>query len=132
MAVNRQIPSESEIFPVAGVEIGVAEAGIRKANRRDLTVFQLAAGTNVAGVFTRNRFRAAPVQVCEAHLATGGPIRALVINTGNANAGTGAEGLKKAQDTWSALGKLMGVPAQQILPDRKGAVWGKRGAEVVE
>src|SRR5690606_4044875 len=110
MAVNLQIPSESDIFPVAGVEIGVTEAGIRKANRRDLTVFRLAQGTNVAGVFTRNRFRAAPVQVCEAHLAAGGPIRALVINTGNANAGTGAEG------------QLMGVPAQQILPFSTGVI----------
>jgi len=122
MAVNLQIPPESEIFPVAGVEIGVTEAGIRKANRRDLTVFQLAPGTNVAGVFTRNRFRAAPVQVCEAHLAAGGPIRALVINTGNANAGTGAEGLQKAQDTCVALGKLMGVPAQQVLPFSTGVI----------
>jgi len=122
MAVNLQIPSESDIFPVAGVEIGVTEAGIRKANRRDLTVFQLAAGTNVAGVFTRNRFRAAPVQVCEAHLAAGGPIRALVINTGNANAGTGAEGLQKAQDTCVALGKLLGVPAQQVLPFSTGVI----------
>jgi len=122
MAVNLQIPSESDIFPVAGVDIGVTEAGIRKANRRDLTVFRLAPGTNVAGVFTRNRFRAAPVQVCEAHLAAGGPIRALVINTGNANAGTGAEGLKKAQDTCAALGQLMGVPAQQILPFSTGVI----------
>ncbi|MCD0503722.1 bifunctional glutamate N-acetyltransferase/amino-acid acetyltransferase ArgJ [Bordetella petrii] len=122
MAVNLQIPSESDIFPVAGVEIGVTEAGIRKANRRDLTVFRLAEGTNVAGVFTRNRFRAAPVQVCETHLAAGGPIRALVINTGNANAGTGAEGLKKAQDTCAALGQLMGVPAQQVLPFSTGVI----------
>jgi len=122
MAVNLQIPSESDIFPVAGVDIGVTEAGIRKANRRDLTVFQLAPGSNVAGVFTRNRFRAAPVQVCEAHLAAGGPIRALVINTGNANAGTGAEGLKKAQDTCVALGKLLNVPAQQILPFSTGVI----------
>lgn len=122
MAVNLQIPSESDIFPVAGVEIGVTEAGIRKANRRDLTVFKLAEGTSVAGVFTRNRFRAAPVQVCEAHLAAGGPIRALVINTGNANAGTGAEGLKNAQDTCAALGKLLGVPAEQVLPFSTGVI----------
>ena len=120
MAVNLQIPSESEIFPVAGVEIGVTEAGIRKANRRDLTVFRLAEGTSVAGVFTRNRFCAAPVQVCQAHLAAGGPISALVINTGNANAGTGEEGLKKARDTCDALGKLLGVPASQILPFSTG------------
>ncbi len=122
MAVNLQIPSESEIFPVAGVEIGVTEAGIRKANRRDLTVFRLAEGTSVAGVFTRNRFCAAPVQVCQAHLAAGGPISALVINTGNANAGTGEEGLKKAKDTCDALGKLMGVPASQILPFSTGVI----------
>ncbi|MCU6619629.1 bifunctional glutamate N-acetyltransferase/amino-acid acetyltransferase ArgJ [Achromobacter sp. 77] len=122
MAVNLQIPSESEIFPVAGVEIGVTEAGIRKANRRDLTVFRLAEGTSVAGVFTRNRFCAAPVQVCQAHLAGGGPISALVINTGNANAGTGEEGLKKAKDTCDALGKLLGVPASQILPFSTGVI----------
>ncbi len=122
MAVNLQIPSESEIFPVAGVEIGVTEAGIRKANRRDLTVFRLAEGASVAGVFTRNRFCAAPVQVCQAHLATGGPIRALVINTGNANAGTGAEGLKKAQDTCVELGRLLGVPAAQVLPFSTGVI----------
>lgn len=122
MAVNLLIPSESEIFPVAGVEIGVTEAGIRKANRRDLTVFRLAAGTSVAGVFTRNRFCAAPVQVCQAHLAAGGPISALVINTGNANAGTGAEGLKKAQDTCVELGRLLGVPAEQVLPFSTGVI----------
>lgn len=122
MAVNLQIPSESEIFPVAGVEIGVTEAGIRKANRRDLTVFRLAEGASVAGVFTRNRFCAAPVQVCQAHLAAGGPISALVINTGNANAGTGEEGLKKARDTCDALGKLLGVPAAQILPFSTGVI----------
>ena len=122
MAVNLQIPSESEIFPVAGVEIGVAEAGIRKANRRDLTVFRLAEGASVAGVFTRNRFCAAPVQVCQAHLAKNGPIRALVINTGNANAGTGAEGLKKAQDTCAELGRLLGVPADQVLPFSTGVI----------
>ncbi|MGV2907275.1 bifunctional glutamate N-acetyltransferase/amino-acid acetyltransferase ArgJ [Achromobacter sp. AGC25] len=122
MAVNLQIPSESEIFPVAGIEIGVTEAGIRKANRRDLTVFRLAEGTSVAGVFTRNRFCAAPVQVCQDHLAAGGPISALVINTGNANAGTGEEGLTKAQDTCAALGKLLGVPAAQILPFSTGVI----------
>ncbi|ANY14825.1 bifunctional glutamate N-acetyltransferase/amino-acid acetyltransferase ArgJ [Bordetella pseudohinzii] len=122
MAVNLQIPSESEIFPVAGVEIGVTEAGIRKANRRDLTVFRLAPGATVAGVFTRNRFCAAPVQVSKAHLAKGGPIRALVINTGNANAGTGEPGLKNAEDTCAELGKLLGVPAEQVLPFSTGVI----------
>lgn len=122
MAVNLQIPSESDIFPVAGVDIGVTEAGIRKANRRDLTVLRLAAGSSVAGVFTRNRFCAAPVQVCQAHLATGGPISALVINTGNANAGTGADGLQKARDTCAELGRLLGVPAAQVLPFSTGVI----------
>ena len=122
MAVNLQIPNESDIHPVAGVEIGVAQAGIRKANRRDLTIFKLAPGTTVAGVFTRNRFRAAPVQLCETHLATGCPITALVINTGNANAGTGAPGLAAAQETCVALGALLGVEAQQILPFSTGVI----------
>ena len=122
MAVNLQIPNEHDIHPVAGVEIGVAEAGIRKANRRDLTIFRLAPGTAVAGVFTRNRFRAAPVQLCETHLATGCPITALLINTGNANAGTGATGLAHAQETCVALGKLLGVEAQQILPFSTGVI----------
>lgn len=94
MAVNLIIPPESEIHPVNGVDIGIAEAGIRKAHHKDLTVFRLAEGSAVAGVFTRNRFRAAPVQVCESHLAGGKQIHALVINTGNANAGTGQSGLQ--------------------------------------
>ena len=122
MAVNLSIPPKSDILPVAGVQIGIAEAGIRKAGRRDLTVFRLAPGSSVAGVFTRNRFRAAPVQVCETHLAGGLDIEALVINTGNANAGTGEEGLKKAKDTCDALGKLLGVPASQILPFSTGVI----------
>ncbi|ALM85001.1 bifunctional glutamate N-acetyltransferase/amino-acid acetyltransferase ArgJ [Bordetella sp. N] len=122
MAVNLQIPPESDIFPVPGIEIGIAEAGIRKAGRRDLTVFRLAPGTSVAGVFTRNRFRAAPVQVCEAHLAGGKQIAALVINTGNANAGTGADGLQRCNDTCVALAKLLDVQADQILPFSTGVI----------
>ena len=122
MAVNLQIPADADIFTVAGIEIGVACAGIRRANRRDLTIFRLAPGTAVAGVFTRNRFRAAPVQLCEAHLATGCPISALVINTGNANAGTGESGLRHAQQTCAALGQLLGVEAQQILPFSTGVI----------
>nr|HQV09282.1 bifunctional ornithine acetyltransferase/N-acetylglutamate synthase [Thauera sp.] len=88
MAVNLVTPNPADLKPVQGVRLGVAEAGIRKANRRDLTVLELAAGSRVAGVFTRNRFCAAPVQLCKAHIP-GGAIRALVINTGVANAGTG-------------------------------------------
>src|SRR5690606_10069860 len=113
MAVNLYIPPESAIFPVAGVEIGTAEAGIRKAGRRDLTVFRLAEGSSVAGVFTLNRFRAAPVQVCETHLAAGQGIRALVVNTGNANAGTGESGLQAAAQTCIELAGILGVKPQQ-------------------
>src|SRR5690606_34926461 len=116
MAVNLYIPPESQIFPVEGVEIGTAEAGVRKANRRDLTVFRLAEGSSVAGVFTKNRFRAAPVQVCEQHLAGGLDIRALVVNTGNANAGTGEGGLKAARDTCTALGEILNIAPTQVLP----------------
>ncbi|MBV6305341.1 bifunctional glutamate N-acetyltransferase/amino-acid acetyltransferase ArgJ [Candidimonas humi] len=122
MAVNLHVPPESAIFPVAGVEIGIAEAGIRKAGRRDLTVFRLAEGSAVAGVFTRNRFRAAPVQVCESHLAAGSGVRALVINTGNANAGTGAQGLDAARQTCAALAGLLGIEAQQVLPFSTGVI----------
>ncbi|HEY9571806.1 MAG TPA: bifunctional glutamate N-acetyltransferase/amino-acid acetyltransferase ArgJ [Pusillimonas sp.] len=122
MAVNFYIPPESSIFPVAGVEIGIAEAGIRKANRRDLTVFRLAEGSSVAGVFTVNRFRAAPVQVSEAHLASGHGIRALVINTGNANAGTGASGLRAATQTCTELAHILGLKPQQVLPFSTGVI----------
>ncbi len=122
MAVNLYIPPESNIFAVPGVEIGTAEAGIRKANRRDLTIFRLAEGSSVAGVFTLNRFRAAPVQVCEAHLASAQGIRALVINTGNANAGTGESGLQAANDTCVALASLLGIKPAQVLPFSTGVI----------
>jgi len=122
MAVNLHIPAESDIFPIAGVEIGVAEAGIRYAKRRDLTVFRLAAGSHVAGVFTRNRFCAAPVQVCQRHLAAGSDIRALVVNTGNANAGTGADGLLHAEQSCAALADLLGLTPQQVLPFSTGVI----------
>ncbi|MFA5489273.1 MAG: bifunctional glutamate N-acetyltransferase/amino-acid acetyltransferase ArgJ [Candidimonas sp.] len=122
MAVNLQIPSESDIFPVPGVKIGVAQAGIRKTGRRDLTVFMLAEGSSVAGVFTRNRFRAAPVQVCESHLAAQKDIRALVVNTGNANAGTGEPGLNDARRTCAALAELLAIQAEQVLPFSTGVI----------
>lgn len=122
MAVNLFIPPESDIYPVAGVKIGITEAGIRKANRPDLTVFELTPGTSVAGVFTTNRFRAAPVQVCESHLATHDGIRALVINTGNANAGTGQTGLEKAQQTCKELARLLNILPQQVLPFSTGVI----------
>jgi len=122
MAVNLHIPPESAIFPVPGVDIGIAQAGIRKPGKNDLTVLRLAPGAQVAGVFTRNRLRAAPVQVCEQHLAQGSGIRALVINTGNANAGTGASGLAAAHSTCQALAQQLGIRAEQVLPFSTGVI----------
>jgi glutamate N-acetyltransferase/amino-acid N-acetyltransferase len=121
MAVNLSAPGAASLHPVAGVRIGVAEAGIRKANRKDLTVFLLDEGAAVAGVFTRNRFCAAPVQVCREHLARG-DIRALVINTGNANAGTGEDGLVRARTTCVAAARLLNLAPEQVLPFSTGVI----------
>ena len=122
MPVNLPVPVAADLFPVAGVRIGVTEAGVRKANRKDLTVFLLDEGTTVAGVFTQNRFCAAPVQVGREHLQAGKGIRAMVINTGNANAGTGAAGLANARATCAALGKELGLAPEQILPFSTGVI----------
>ena len=121
MAVNLVTPNPADLKPVKGVRLGVAEAGIRKANRRDLTVIELAAASRVAGVFTKNRFCAAPVQLCKAH-GPGGAIRALVINTGVANAGTGEPGLANAQATCAALAQQMGLRTEQVLPFSTGVI----------
>ncbi len=121
MAVNLSTPNPADLLPVPGVRLGVAEAGIRKANRRDLTVLELAEGSRVAGVFTKNRFCAAPVQLCKEHLPQGG-IRALVINTGVANAGTGESGLSHARETCAALAAALGVAPQQVLPFSTGVI----------
>ena len=122
MPVHLSAPNPAELHPAAGVRIGVAEAGVRKANRKDLTVFLLDEGSAVAGVFTQNRFCAAPVQVCREHLAGGQAIRALVVNTGNANAGTGAEGLARARATCAALARQLQVDPAQVLPFSTGVI----------
>ncbi|MBP7353409.1 bifunctional glutamate N-acetyltransferase/amino-acid acetyltransferase ArgJ [Comamonas sp. UBA7528] len=122
MPVNLPAPVAADLHPVAGVRIGVTEAGVRKANRKDLTVFLLDEGTTVAGVFTQNRFCAAPVQVGREHLQAGKGIRAMVINTGNANAGTGVAGLANARATCAALGKELGLAPEQILPFSTGVI----------
>ncbi len=123
MPVNYSTPQPAELFPVPGVRLGVAEAGIRKANRRDLTLVELAPGSRVAGVFTRNRFCAAPVQVCRTHLeGRGGAMRALVINTGVANAGTGAQGLADANATCAAVARELAVAADEVLPFSTGVI----------
>ena len=122
MPVNYATPAADQLFPVAGVRLGVAEAEIRKKNRRDLTLVALDAGCTVAGVFTQNRFCAAPVQLCRNHLAAGKGIRALVINTGIANAGTGEPGRQAAQATCDAVGELLGIGADQVLPFSTGVI----------
>ena len=123
MPVNYKTPASDALFPVAGVALGVAEAGIRKANRRDLTLITLDAGCSVAGVFTTNRFCAAPVQVCQSHLQAGEGIRALLINTGVANAGTGEMGLQAALRTCAELADLLGLDsARQVLPFSTGVI----------
>ena len=126
MAVNLPLPVPANLQPVAGIELGHAEAGVRKANRKDLLVMKLAPTATVGGVFTKNRFCAAPVQVCKAHLEgmrmSGTPIRALVVNTGNANAGTGEDGLAKANATCAALAELLDCEPSQILPFSTGVI----------
>ncbi|MGE0496447.1 MAG: bifunctional glutamate N-acetyltransferase/amino-acid acetyltransferase ArgJ [Ramlibacter sp.] len=122
MAVNLPSPLATDLHAVAGLRIGVAEAGIRKANRKDLTVVLIDEGASVAGVFTRNRFCAAPVQVCREHLAAGQGIRAMVINTGNANAGTGDEGLVRARSTCIALARHLNLSPEQLLPFSTGVI----------
>lgn len=122
MPVNLSAPEPADLLPIVGVRIGVAEAGIRKAHRKDLTLFQLDEGSVVAGVFTRNRFCAAPVQVCRQHLALGSGVRAMVINTGNANAGTGQDGLTRAQSTCEHLARKLGLIPSQILPFSTGVI----------
>ncbi len=127
MTVNLQAPNPANVLAVPGVRLGVAEAGVRKVGRKDLTVMLLDEGTAVAGVFTQNRYCAAPVQVCREHLkqvtaSADTQIRALIINTGNANAGTGAKGLADARATAQALATILHVKPQQVLPFSTGVI----------
>ena len=122
MAVNLFAPDPAALASIAGVELGIAQAGVRKTNRDDLTVLLLAPTASVAGVFTRNRFCAAPVTVCLEHLAQHAPIRALVINTGNANAGTGDPGMAAARLTCDRMAHELGCAAQAILPFSTGVI----------
>jgi len=131
MPVNLSAPLAGDLHPVPGVRLGITEAGIRKANRKDLTVIVLEPGATVAGVFTQNRYCAAPVQVCREHLAQGG-IRAMVINTGNANAGTGADGLQRARATCDALARRLGVAPRQVLPFSTGVIMEQLPVERIE
>ena len=122
MAVNSPLPVRDQLHPVAGLKLGYAHAGIKKLGRKDVLVMRLAPGATVAGVFTTNRFCAAPVQVAKEHLSGTQPIVALVVNTGNANAGTGEAGLANAHATCAALAKQLGCEANQILPFSTGVI----------
>ena len=122
MPVNLNPPVAAQLLPVAGVLLGIAQANIKRENRKDLLVIQLCDGARVAGVFTKNRFCAAPVIVAKAHLEHDEGIRALVVNTGNANAGTGEQGLQDARATCAALAGLLGCNATQILPFSTGVI----------
>ncbi|NWG74311.1 MAG: bifunctional glutamate N-acetyltransferase/amino-acid acetyltransferase ArgJ [Rubrivivax sp.] len=122
MPVNLRAPDPQSLHSVPGLRLGIAMAGVRKANRRDLTVIALDEGAAVAGVFTRNRFCAAPVQLCREHLAAAPGVRALVINTGNANAGTGDDGLARARSVCAALAGHLGVEVRQVLPFSTGVI----------
>ena len=122
MPVNLAPPRPEDLLPVKGLMLGVAEAGVRKAERKDLLVMRLAAGASVAGVFTQNRFCAAPVILCREHLARAKPVRALLVNTGNANAGTGDDGLARARQACAELAQLLACDASQVLPFSTGVI----------
>ncbi|MGB9092996.1 MAG: bifunctional ornithine acetyltransferase/N-acetylglutamate synthase, partial [Gallionella sp.] len=127
MPVNLNQPDAAQLMPIAGVTLGIAEANIKREKRKDLLVMQLCEGARIAGVFTRNRFCAAPVTVAREHLAQAaikgsGGIRALLINTGNANAGTGEQGMKDARTCCAALAGLLGCKAAQVLPFSTGVI----------
>jgi glutamate N-acetyltransferase / amino-acid N-acetyltransferase len=120
VAVNLEAPTADSLLPIPGVELGTAMAGIKKPGRKDLLVMRLAPGSTVAGVFTQNRFCAAPVILARKHLKH--EIQALVVNTGNANAGTGADGLKRAKQVCEALASHLGCDTEQVLPFSTGVI----------
>ncbi len=122
MPVKLTAPEAASLLPVRGVELGYAQAHVRKPNRKDVLVIKLAEGTTVAGVFTLNRFCAAPVTVCKEHLAANKGIRAILVNTGCANAGTGEDGLSRAKQSCDALASKLSIQASQVLPFSTGVI----------
>jgi len=122
MAVNLPPPTAEALQPVVGVELAAVAAGIRKAGRDDLVLIRLSEGSLVDAAFTQNRFCAAPVQIARAHMAAGAAVRALVINTGNANAGTGQTGLEHAQRMAQAAAQVLGLATEQVLPFSTGVI----------
>jgi glutamate N-acetyltransferase/amino-acid N-acetyltransferase len=132
MAVNLEPPRADHLLSISGVRLGIAKAGVRKPNRKDLLLIAIDEGSRVAGVFTRNRFAAAPVIVCREHLGLKNAIRGIVVNTGVANAGTGEEGLLKARATCAAAAQLLGCEATQILPLSTGVIMEPLPVERIE
>ena len=132
MPVNLTAPAPGSLLPIKGVRLGVAEAHVRKPNRKDVLVMTLPEGARVAGVFTLNRFCAAPVTLCREFLAAGAPIRALVVNTGNANAGTGADGMARARRVCKALAGQLGCQPGQVLPFSTGVIMEPLPVERIE
>ena len=122
MAVNLNPPDPKTLLEIAGVKLGFAEAGIRKAGRRDLMLMTLAPGSRVAGVFTQNGFSAAPVQVCRERLAASDAVRALIVNAGNANCGTGDAGLAASRRTCEAVALALGCASSEVLPFSTGVI----------
>ena len=122
MAVNYTQPTTESLLPVAGVTLGFAKAQVRKPDRKDMLVIALDVGSRAAGVFTQNRFCAAPVLVCREHLKKSHDIRALVINTGCANAGTGSRGLADANAMCAAVATELDVMPRQVLPFSTGVI----------
>ena len=120
MAVNLSSPKAESLLPVPGVELGVAMAGVKKPGRKDLLVMRLAPGSAVAGVFTKNRFCAAPVLLCRKNIRN--HVVALVVNTGNANAGTGDDGVKRALQVCDALAGHLGCEVDEVLPFSTGVI----------
>jgi glutamate N-acetyltransferase / amino-acid N-acetyltransferase len=122
MPVKLSAPSPASLLPIRGIKLGFAEAHVRKPDRKDVLVMTLPEGSRVAGVFTLNRFCAAPVILCKEYLVQTKGIRALLINTGCANAGTGEDGLSRAKQSCEALGKLLNIQPNQVLPFSTGVI----------
>ncbi|MBI5938606.1 MAG: bifunctional glutamate N-acetyltransferase/amino-acid acetyltransferase ArgJ [Betaproteobacteria bacterium] len=122
MPVKLTAPDPAKLLPVPGVELGIASAGIKRLGRKDVLVMRIAHDSEVVGVFTQNRFCAAPVTVCKEHLHSEAGIRALVVNTGNANAGTGEDGLRRARETCAALAQQLALKPEQVLPFSTGVI----------
>lgn len=122
MAVNLSVPGDEQILAIDGVQVFVGQAGIKKPEHDDLTLIVLNGINSIGAVFTQNRFCAAPVQIAKQHLATDAGVRALVINTGNANAGTGKQGLDDAQLICDKVAQQIGCSASEVLPFSTGVI----------